>query len=659
LKIGVISILLLLTLISGATIIKIAVAQRSSVITFTADQSLVAKGSPVTLSGFLTDGVNSSGIRNVTVTIWYRAGTSGPFSNLTSRKTDPLGTAGQYSFSWMTNNTGVFNLKANWTGGLVDSTTYTPAESSIITVTVRLASIVTFSANQTLVPSNGTVALSGKIQDPENANAMFPNVDVTIRFAMAGNNSVLATVPTNFSSQYSYDWQTTEVGEFKVQSSWSGNDTYMANTSTGVLTVYFAVVQTPYPTIYVENPMTVTSNFIFFTNTTAVGDRFNATVWVKNVTDLFDYSVDLRVNDTVLNITRAWRPTFDTQWVFRLKNTVGTTPALIDADPFNGIVEEATVGDSLIPPTTYFSGMGKLAIVEFQILLPPPKGAPMGTVFSSLNISTRSTYIENPEGPFEIWSIKTNGQYEFNYAPPGTQISINVNPATVSLGQTVTISGKIQDALGNTSLIYPGETVRIWHRAGTTGTFTNIANATTNGTSGYSYPWPSVGAGLHQFNASWAGNASYTGSESIIANVTVNKLTSVITINADPTSVQVGADVTITGTLTAGTPRVGATVTISYRRQGETTFTAFPTTATTVAGGTYSYVWTTTTAGTFELKASWAGDDTYAADESPLATVEVAAPPMDYLPIIIAAVVIIIIVVIIVIYFLRKRSKAK
>jgi len=163
--------------------------------------------------------------------------------------------------------------------------------------------------------------------------------------------------------------------------------------------------------IIVINPVSGDSNFIFYTNTTAVGTRFNATVWVYNVTDLFAYQVKLYANDTLLNITRAWRPTWDTHWIFHGKSTVGTEPIFYDLD-HDGSNESVLVGDSILSGTT-FNGGGLLAVIEFQIIYAPSKGS----VLCNLAIDNADTYLLNSNLD-EMSAIKINGFYKYIGPPP-------------------------------------------------------------------------------------------------------------------------------------------------------------------------------------------------------------------------------------------------
>ncbi|MDH5391184.1 MAG: Ig-like domain-containing protein, partial [Candidatus Bathyarchaeota archaeon] len=93
--------------------------------------------------------------------------------------------------------------------------------------------------------------------------------------------------------------------------------------------------------------------------------------------------------------------------------------------------------------------------------------------------------------------------------------------------------------------------------------------------------------------------------------------------------------------------------TIQYKT-GTTGWTNI-TTVTADSTGSYTYDWTPTRAGTYEIKASWAGDaDTYGA-ESEVKTLEVASEPIPIL-VIVAALAVVVVVVAIAVYLLRVRK---
>jgi hypothetical protein len=103
-------------------------------------------------------------------------------------------------------------------------------------------------------------------------------------------------------------------------------------------------------------------------------------------------------------------------------------------------------------------------------------------------------------------------------------------------------------------------------------------------------------------------------------------------------------------------------ITISYRLAGGNW--AILQTLTTDIDGARTFTWTTSTRGSYELKASWSGDEDFAGAESSISTVEVTgeAPPpnqlgiMDYLPYIVAAVAMVAVIGI-AIYFIKFKKR--
>ena len=158
--------------------------------------------------------------------------------------------------------------------------------------------------------------------------------------------------------------------------------------------------------IAVINPETGDSDFIFYTNTTAVGTHFNATVWAHDVTNLFAYQVYLCVDDSLLNVTNAWFPTWDPNWVFNGKTTIRPAPAFYDFN-VNGKIECVKIGDTIFGGDP-FTGTGLLATIEFEIISAPIEG----NVSCNLDIDNADTYLLDYDLD-EISTTKTNGYYEY------------------------------------------------------------------------------------------------------------------------------------------------------------------------------------------------------------------------------------------------------
>ena len=97
------------------------------------------------------------------------------------------------------------------------------------------------------------------------------------------------------------------------------------------------------------------------------------------------------------------------------------------------------------------------------------------------------------------------------------------------------------------------------------------------------------------------------------------KLSSVITCSISPQSVTVGSSVTISGSIT---PARSATVTIEIYRDTS----LIETETKWASGGSYSYEWTPTEAGSYKILASWEGDEEYLGADSSYAYLTATAP---------------------------------
>jgi len=467
-----------------------------------------------------------------------------------------------------------------------------------------LATQISISANPAALNYGGNVKINGIISTvPPNPSLKFANVVVSImhRVGTSGAFTVLTFATTNSTSGYLYTWIASGIvtGLHQFRTSWSGNANYTGSMS-GIANVT-VTIPAGSPIIYVTNPQTGTSNFTFYTSTTHVGDRFNATVAINNGTDVAAWQVTLNYNATYLNATRAWVPSSDTQYIFRGLSTFPISPVFVTGS--------VLIGDLTIPTTgVTFTTPKKLAIIEFRVMATPPVGAG-NKVSSVLDISNPADTFIIDATTVEIPTVRTNGLYELKSGTkPASQITINASPTTVTVGAIVAMNGTVTTA--------PDARVTIWHKIGA-GAFTNLTTVTTNTSSVYSYSWIGSAAGIHQFKANWTGNDQYLGAESTAVSVTVNKASSTISIVANPTSAKVGEPVALNGIIAPARSNANVTITSGATMLGTITTTPY---------GTYSFAWTPTAEGTYQITASWLGDDAYNGAQSTPVTVTVSVP---------------------------------
>ncbi|MBM5806065.1 MAG: hypothetical protein FJZ49_08415 [Candidatus Verstraetearchaeota archaeon] len=100
------------------------------------------------------------------------------------------------------------------------------------------------------------------------------------------------------------------------------------------------------------------------------------------------------------------------------------------------------------------------------------------------------------------------------------------------------------------------------------------------------------------------------------------KSPSSISISVSPSTVTVGSSLTVSGSISP--VRSGVAVTISYSGDGQWSILA---TVTSSSDGSYSYAWTPASVGSYQLKASWAGDAAYDEATSAVASVTINKIP--------------------------------
>ena len=249
---------------------------------------------------------------------------------------------------------------------------------------------------------------------------------------------------------------------------------------------------------------------------------------------------------------------------------------------------------------------------------------------ASYNITAEAILIldedANPDNNLDTYSIVVN-------PPPGT------------------IVGTVTDALTGDPIPEANVTV-------TPGDYSDTTDAYGH------YYITDVLAGNYTVTASATGYESASQTNIIVyaeETTTVNftlRVNSTITISADPATITVGESTTISGSISP--IRTGVNVTIQYRLSGEQPWNNL-TTVTTNESGQYSHVWTPETAGTYEFKAKWLGDENTLPAESNKQTITVKEAPStdvswELLVLIAAAAVITIVTAVFYFFKIRKRK---
>jgi len=224
-------------------------------------------------------------------------------------------------------------------------------------------------------------------------------------------------------------------------------------------------------------------------------------------------------------------------------------------------------------------------------------------------------------------------------------LRISISPTTVDAGSDVTIQGSI-------SPVRATVTVTVHYRP-SGGNWSTLGTAITDAAGSYAYTWTPEAIGTYEIKTLWDGDAQTLADESDAMTLTVRVASSTLTITASPTTATIGDNVVLTGSISP--VRVGATITIQYRPSGGNWDTL--TTETTDTTGSYTFTWTPSTQGSYELEALWEEDATAQAAESSIVTLVVQSPPLIPMELLISLTGVAVAVIVVAVFLKRKTKR--
>jgi hypothetical protein len=186
-------------------------------------------------------------------------------------------------------------------------------------------------------------------------------------------------------------------------------------------------------------------------------------------------------------------------------------------------------------------------------------------------------------------------------------ITVMLTPAEIVIGNQVIISGTVKNETGATPI--PNAEVTIEYSREPLPVFIYLATVTTNENGEYSYSWIPQATGQYTIKVSWKGDYGHEGASNT-ATLTVEKASSLIALTLSSYAAKVGDTVSVNGTLY---PAKATEITIEYTLPNGTITTK---TVDSDSAGIFSDTLTANQVGVWQIKASWDGDDTYAATES-------------------------------------------
>jgi hypothetical protein len=178
-----------------------------------------------------------------------------------------------------------------------------------------------------------------------------------------------------------------------------------------------------------------------------------------------------------------------------------------------------------------------------------------------------------------------------------SQLSCSVSTESVSIGDSITVSGAISPAQS-------GVPVTLSYMIN--GSWSTLATITSASDGGFSHIWMPTSVGSYQLKASWTGDSSFVGATSSEVSVIVTKVSTTLSCSVSSSEVTEGEPVTISGAISpeASDKRI----TLTYQKPDGSTVTR---TITTGSDGTFSDSYTPNVDGSWSVSASWDGDSTH------------------------------------------------
>jgi thermitase len=198
----------------------------------------------------------------------------------------------------------------------------------------------------------------------------------------------------------------------------------------------------------------------------SVGDRFNVTLMVKNVEDLTGWQVRMFYDDSIINVTRWFEPTWDPEYVFYGSSTMPSpsppTYVYNHWGPEGSRNGSALVFSGLLPfppEQPSFTGIGKLCIFEFEVKAIPPSNQ---SYSCDLSVDNVDTICFDSEAAWSRFDVYENGNYWLGFGlpptplPPTAYVIGAINVVNLAPGSSTVLTFN-----WNTSLVLPHE-YRIW-----------------------------------------------------------------------------------------------------------------------------------------------------------------------------------------------------
>jgi hypothetical protein len=262
---------------------------------------------------------------------------------------------------------------------------------------------------------------------------------------------------------------------------------------------------------------------------------------------------------------------------------------------------ELSVGTTLIVSGAITPTRSEVTVTLTYIL-------PNGTMLKRTAITTSDGKYSDAYTPLVAGSFNVKASWDGDTAYEGASsqsvyftvtkisstISCKVSSSSFTIGGSVTVSGSISPSVSE-------KTVTLTYTKPDGSTF--MRTATTGADGSYRDSFKPTDLGSWGIQATWDGNTMSEGASSSRVSFTVSMVPSTVSCSLSSSSLTIGDSVTISGSIIPA--RAGVPVNINYR--SDSSWSTL-TNVLTASDGSFSYFWTPTSVGSYQLKASWEGD---------------------------------------------------
>ncbi len=626
-------------------------------------QSLMV-GETVTVSGILAAAQGGGGIPAQMVTL-SSSPDGASFVDLAVVVTSQ---DGRYSATVMMNTPGRTWFRASYGGNSTYTGSASPAAAVDVTAPQQKATTLSMKASPASLPLGQTLNVTGVLREFQGGLAI-PDAIISIQYCRNGGAwSQLAQKITNTTGTYYAEHTPTVAGTYQYRALFAGSSAFGSSESPTVSVTVSSLPAAPVPALSIlASPQAVAAGGQVILKGNLTDASTGALIPMKRITlQTSTDSVSWEDAGTTLSRTGSYqfsRVMRDSgTYYFRAYTprsmhyaSATSPPVMVTVQAPSGpkatvltlqaLPQSLMVGESVTVSGRLAAAQGGGGIPAQMVTL---ASSPDGVSFVDLTVvataqdgTYSATFMMNTPG--RTWfraSYGGNSTYTGSASPAAavdvtsiqqkaTTLQISASPATLTLGQTLNVTGVLKETQGGRGI--PDSLVAVmFSRDG--GAWSQLTQKITNATGHYSVAHTPAAAGTYRYRAVFSGNTSYAASESPVASVTVSPLPAAsatsLTLTASPASVSLGQSLNLNGALRevqGGRGIPDALVAIQYSRNGGAWSQL--TQKITGTNGTYDADHTPKVAGTYRYRAVFSGDPAHAASESPAASVTVSSLP--------------------------------